>query len=209
VAAEGTGWAVSFFSGYSSGLRKPKKEASSRAKNRHRSLSRIYKDPGKTRSTRRPNPPRDSKLKAKRPFLERLARATAAPRTTRPVALTLRRDRRHLWRAKQATLHLRHNDCDEKGVPRHSISYPFPLPLSLSYNRDRERGYPERDPSPQRKRAPSPPTDQRFKGWPLGGVQQPPQSAWAPRPLLVRGSKAGPSEGFNGRLRPLRLRAHY
>jgi hypothetical protein len=29
------------------------------------------------------------------------------------------------------------------------------------------------------------------------------------RPLLVRGSKAGPSEGFNGRLRPLGLRAHY
>jgi hypothetical protein len=56
---------------------------------------------------------------------------------------------------------------------------------------------------------PEPPTDQRFEGWPLGGVQQPPQSARAPRPLLVRGSKAGPSEGFNGRLRPLGLRAHY
>jgi hypothetical protein len=197
------------FSGYSLGLRKPKKEASSRAKNRHRSLSRIYKDPGKTRSTRRLNPPRDSKLKAKRSFLERLARATAAPRTTRPVALTLRRDRRHLWRAKQATLHLRHNNRDKKGVPRHSILYHFPLPLSLSYNRDRERGYPERDPSPRRKRAPSPPTDQRFEGWHLGRVQQPPLSARAPRPLLVRGSKAGPSEGFNSRLRPLGLRAHY
>jgi hypothetical protein len=106
-------------------------------------------------------------------------------------------------------LHLRHNDRVKKGVPRHSISYHFPLPLSLSYNRDRERGYPERDPSPQRKRASSPPTDQRFEGWPLRGVPQPPQSAWAPRPLLVRGSKAGPSEGFNSRLRPLGLRAHY
>jgi hypothetical protein len=59
------------------------------------------------------------------------------------------------------------------------------------------------------KRAPSPPTDQRFEGWPLGRVQQPPQSTRAPRPLLVRGSKAGPSEGFNGRLGPLGLRAHY
>jgi hypothetical protein len=38
------------------------------------------------------------------------ARTTAAPRTTRPVALTLRQDRRHLWQAKRATLHLRHND---------------------------------------------------------------------------------------------------
>jgi hypothetical protein len=28
-------------------------------------------------------------------------------------------------------------------------------------------------------------------------------------PLLIRGSKAGPSEGFNSRLRALRLYAHY
>jgi hypothetical protein len=51
---------------------------------------------------------------------------------------------------------------------------PFSLPLSLSCYRDRERGYSERDPSPRRKRAPSPPTDQRFEGWPLGRVRQPP-----------------------------------
>jgi hypothetical protein len=125
------------------------------------------------------------------------ARATAAPRTTRPVALTLRQDRRRLWQAKQVTLRFRHNDRVQKGVPCHSISYPFPFPLSLSYNRDRERGYSERDPSPRRKRAPSPPTDQRFEGWPLGRVQRSPQSTRAPRPLLVRGSKTGPSEGFN------------
>jgi hypothetical protein len=137
------------------------------------------------------------------------ARTTAAPRTTRPVALTLRQDRRHLWQAKQAMLHLRHNDRVKKGAPRHSISYPFPLPLSLSCHRDRERGYSKRDPSPRRKQALSPPTDQRFEGWPLGRVQQPPQSTWDPRPLLVRGSKAGTSEGFDGRLRPLGLRAHY
>jgi hypothetical protein len=97
----------------------------------------------------------------------------------------------------------------KKGAPRHSILYPFPLPLSFSCYRDRERGYSEGGPSPRRKRAPSPPTDQRFEGWPLRRVQQPPQSTRAPRPLLVRGSKAGPSEGFNGRLWPLGLRAHY
>jgi hypothetical protein len=137
------------------------------------------------------------------------ARATAASRTTRPVALTLQQDIRHLWQEKRATLRLHHNDRVKKGAPRHLISYPFPFPLSLSYNRDREKGYPERDPSPRRKRAPSPPTNQRFEGRPLEGVQQPPQSARAPRPLLVRGSKAGPSEGFNDRLRPLGIRAHY
>jgi hypothetical protein len=43
---------------------------------------------------------------------------------------------------------------------------------------------------------PSPPTDQGFKGWPLGRVRQPPQSTRAPRPLLIRGPKAGPSKGF-------------
>jgi hypothetical protein len=147
------------------------------------------------------------------------ARTTAAPRTTRPVALTLRQGRRHLWQAKRATLHLCHDDCVKKGVPRRSISYPFPLPLSLSCYRD--RGYSERDPSPRRKRAPSPPTDQRFEGWPLGRVRQspqstrapcpptdqrfegwplrrvqkPPQATRAPHPLLIRGSKAGPLKG--------------
>jgi hypothetical protein len=109
------------------------------------------------------------------------AYATAAPRITRPIALTLRQDRRHLWQAKRATLHLRHIDRVKKGVPRRSILYP--LPLSLSCYRDRERGYSERDPSPRRERAPS--------------------------PLLIRGSKDGPSEGFDSRLRALGLRAHY
>jgi hypothetical protein len=137
------------------------------------------------------------------------ARTTTAPRTTRPVALTLRQGRRHLWQAKRATLHLRHNDCVKKGAPRRSILYPFPLPLSLSCYRDRERGYSKRDPSPRRKRAPSPHTDQRFEGWPLGRVRQPPQSTRAPRLLLIRGSKAGPSEGFDSRLRALGPRAYY
>jgi hypothetical protein len=163
-------------------------------------------------------------VKTTRPCsVPRTARActTPAPRTTRPVALTPRQGRRHLWQAKRATLHLRHDDRVKKGVPHRSISYPFPLPLSLSCYRDWERGYSKRDPSPRRKRAPSPPTDQRFEGWPLGRVRQPPQSTWAPspptdqrfegwplgrvrqppqatrasRPLLIRGLKAGPPKG--------------
>jgi hypothetical protein len=55
----------------------------------------------------------------------------------------------------------------------------------------------------------APTTGQGFKGRPLGRVQRPPQATRAPRPLLIRGSKAGPSEGFNSRLRVLGLRAHY
>ena len=41
----------------------------------------------------------------------------------------------------------------------------------------------------------TPITDQRFEGWPLGRVRQPPQIAWALHPLLVRGSKVGPPKG--------------
>jgi hypothetical protein len=134
------------------------------------------------------------------------ARATAAPRIARPVALTPRQGRRHLWQAKRASFHLCHDDRVRKGAPHHLNSYHFPLPLSLSCYRDRERGYSERDPSPRRKRAPSPPTDQGFEGWPLGRVRQPPQSTRAPRPLLIRGSKAGPSEGFDSRPRARRVR---
>jgi hypothetical protein len=84
------------FSGYSLRLRKPKQEASSRVKNHHRSLFRIYKGLGKTHSTLRPNPPRNSKLEGETP-VPRTAHATAAPQTTRPVALTPRQGRRHLW----------------------------------------------------------------------------------------------------------------
>jgi hypothetical protein len=149
-------------------------------------------------------------VKTTRPCsVPRTTRATTALRTTRPVALTSRQGKQHLWQAKRATLHLRHDDRVKKGAPRCLNSYPFPSPLSLSCYRDRERGYSERDPSPRRKRAPSPPTDQGFEGWPLGRVRQPPQSTRAPRPLLIRGSKAGPSKGFDSRLRALGLRAHY
>jgi hypothetical protein len=38
------------------------------------------------------------------------------------------------------------------------------------------------------------------------GVRQPPQSTRAPSPLLIRGSKAGPSEGFDSRPRACRVR---
>jgi hypothetical protein len=52
----------------------------------------------------------------------------------------------------------------------------------------------------------APITDQGFEGWPLGRVQQPPQSTRAPHPLLIRGLKAGPSKGFDSRPRARRVR---
>jgi hypothetical protein len=139
----------------------------------------------------------------------RTARAMTAPRTTCPVALTLRQGERHLWQAKRASFHLHHDDNNKNGAPHRLNSYPFLLPLSLSCYRDWERGHFERDPSPRRKRAPSPPTDHEFEGWPLGRVRQPPQSTRASGSLLIRGSKAGTSEGFDSHLRALGLRVHY
>jgi hypothetical protein len=153
------------------------------------------------------------------------ARPTGAPRIARPVALTPRQGKRHLWQERRASFHLRHDDRVKKGAPPYLNLYPFLLPLSLSCHRDRERGCLGKDPSQRRKRAPSPPTDQGFEGWPLervstatpehsgfapitdqgfegwplGRVRQPPQSTRAPCPLLIRGSKVGPSEGFNSR----------
>jgi hypothetical protein len=149
-------------------------------------------------------------VKTTRPCsVPRTARATAAPRTTRPVALTLRQGRRHLWQAKRATLHLRHNDRIKKGAPRRSILYPFLLPLSLSCYRDRERGYSERDPSPRRKWAPSPLLIRGSKAGPSEGFDNRLRALRLRALLLIRGSKASPSEGFDSRLRPLGLRAHY
>jgi hypothetical protein len=56
-------------------------------------------------------------VKTTRPCsVPRTAHATAALRTTRPVALTPRQGRRHLWQAKRVMLHLRHNDRVKKGV---------------------------------------------------------------------------------------------
>jgi hypothetical protein len=113
------------------------------------------------------------------------ARATAAPPTTRPVALTPQQDRRRLWQEKRATLRLRHNDRVSKGTPRRSISYPFPFfPLSLSCNRDRERGISRKGSFPVKEPGSEP-------------------------SLLIRGSKAGPSEGFDSRLRSRGPYTHY
>jgi hypothetical protein len=159
------------FSGYSLRLRKPKQEASSRVKNCNWSLFRVYKGPGKTRSTLRPNPPRSSNSKTKCPFLEWLARATGATRIARSVALTPRRSRQHLWQARRASLRLCHNDRVKKGAPLYLNSYPSPPPLSLSLATGTGKGD----------------VVERIL---LGGGS-------GPRALLlIRGSKAGPSERF-------------
>jgi hypothetical protein len=110
--------------------------------------------------------------------------ATAAPRTTRPVALTPRRDRRRLWQEKQATLRLRHNNRVKKGTPRRSISYPFPFSsFSLLQQGPRKGDTPKRI--------------------------LPREGTRLRASLLIRGSKAGPPEGFDSRLRSRGPYTHY
>jgi hypothetical protein len=155
------------FPGYSLRLRKPEQKAGAngRVTNHCWPPFRVYKGPGKNHSKLRPNSSRNSKLEGKAifPFLKRLARATGATRIAHPVALTPRRSRRHLWQARRASLHLRHDDRVKKGAPPYLNLYPSP-PLSLSRYKDWERGCFGKDPSRRRKRAPSPPTDQGFEG---------------------------------------------
>jgi hypothetical protein len=133
------------------------------------------------------------------------ARATDTPRVARPVALTPWQGTRHLWKAKRAPFRLRHDDRLEKGAPHCLNLYPFFLSLSLSCHRDRERGYFERFLLSEGN---GPRALLLIRGLKVApcGVQQPPQSTRASSPLLIRGSKAGPSEGFDSRPRTCRVR---
>jgi hypothetical protein len=112
------------------------------------------------------------------------ARATAALRTTRPVALTPRRDRRRLWQEKRATLRLRHNDRVKKvrRVVRFHILFLFSSFSLLQQG-------PGKGDTPKR--------------------TLPREGTRLRASLLIRGSKACPSEGFNSRLRARGLHTHY
>jgi hypothetical protein len=147
------------------------------------------------------------------------ARAIAALPTTHPVALTPRRDRRRFLQKKRATLRLRRNNRAEKGTPCRSISYPFPFLLFLYLLqqgpgkgdtpkrilsregtrlraslliRGSKAGPPKGSTAASDRVGPTPTTGQRFEGRPPRRVPRPPQATRAPRPLLIRGSKAGP-----------------
>jgi hypothetical protein len=81
----------------------------------------------------------------------------------------------------------------------------FLFPSSLSCHRDRERGYFERV---LLNEGNGPRALLLIRGSKVAacGVRQPPQSTRALSPLLIRGSKAGPSEGFDSRPRACRVR---
>jgi hypothetical protein len=79
--------------------------------------------------------------------------------------------------------HLRHDDRVRKGAPRYLNSYPFPFPLSL---------------------LPQGPGKGIFRKGSFSTKETGPRAL-----LLIRGSKAGPSEGFDSLPRALGLRAYY
>ena len=112
------------------------------------------------------------------------ARATAAPRTTRLVALTPRRDRRRLWQEKQATLRLRRNNRAKK--VRHVVRFRI-LFLFSSFSLLQQG--PGKGDTPKR--------------------ILPREGTRLRASLLIRGSKAGPSEGFDSRLRSRGPYTHY
>jgi hypothetical protein len=136
------------------------------------------------------------------------ARATDAPRIVRSVALTPWQGKRHLWQEKRALFHLRHDGRVKKGAPHYLNSYPFPFPLSLSLSLATGAGkgdIPKRI-LPSKGNGPRALLLIRGSKVTPSGVRQLPQSTQAPSPLLISGSKAGPSEGFDSRLRAHRVR---
>jgi hypothetical protein len=94
--------------------------------------------------------------------------------------------------------------ASKKGAPHYLNLYPFPFPLSLSLATGTGKGdISKKDPSQRRKR-----DLLLIRGLKVApcGVRQPPQSTRTLSPLLIRGSKAGPSKGFDSRPRARRVR---
>jgi hypothetical protein len=112
------------------------------------------------------------------------ARATAATRATRSIPLTPRRDMRRLWEEKRATLSLRHNNHAKKvrRVVRFRILF-----LCSSFSLLQQG--PGKGDTPKR--------------------ILPREGTRLRASLLIRGSKVGPPEGFDSRLRSRGPYTHY
>jgi hypothetical protein len=114
--------------------------------------------------------------------------------------------KRHLRQAKRAPFRLRHDNHVIKGVPPYLNLYPFPFPLSLSLATGTGKGDIAKRILLGEGNGPRALLLIRGSKVAPFGVRQPPQSTRAPSPLLIRGSKAGPSEGFDSRPRARRVR---
>jgi hypothetical protein len=106
----------------------------------------------------------------------------------------------------RAPFRLRYDDCLKKGVPHCFEISPFFLSsLFLSLRRDREKGHFE---GVLRSKGYGPRALLLIRGSKVvpRRVRRPPQSTRAPSPLLIRGSKASPSKGFDSCPRACKVR---
>ena len=152
MAARRAGRAVLSSLARSLGLRKPKGQAGSGAKNRRRTLSGVYKDQGEDGSNVPPGP--DAGFKNGK----RNGRSSNGSRTRNGCPANYSPRRINSAAGQAVLLAGAAGDASpspkqprqKKGTPRRSVSYPFsffPLSLSLATG-TRKGGYPERDPSP-------------------------------------------------------------
>jgi hypothetical protein len=150
-------------------------------------------------------------VKTTRPcFVPRTARATITPRTTRPIALTPWQGKRRLWQAKRATFHLRHDDRVKKKV-RHAVQIHILLLLPfLSLATGTRKGDTPKEILLRERSGPRALLLIRgSKAGPSEGFDSRLRALGPRALLLIRGSKAGPSEGFDCRPRALGLQARY
>jgi hypothetical protein len=107
---------------------------------------------------------------------------------------------------ERALFRRHHDDCLKEGVPHYFEISPFFLfSLFLSLRRDREKGHFK---GALRSKRNGPRALLLIRGLKVAPcrVRRPPQSTQAPSPLLIKGSKAGPPEGFDSRPRACRVR---
>jgi hypothetical protein len=95
--------------------------------------------------------------------------------------------------------------ASKKGAPHYLNSYPFSFPLSLLPQGLGKGIFRKRILLGEGNRPRALLLIRGSKVAPCG-VRQPPQSTQAPSPLLIRGSKASPSEGFDSRPKARRVR---
>jgi hypothetical protein len=157
VAAQGTGRAVSSSLAKSLGLRKPKREAGSGAKDHRQTLSRVYKDQGETGSNVPPGP--DAGFKN----AKRNNRSPNGSRTRngRPAIHSPRRINSAAGGASGRRSGRRFAFAIMTASKRYAASFDFVsfsfFPLSLSCNRDRERGIPQKGSFPVKEPGSEPP----------------------------------------------------
>jgi hypothetical protein len=212
MAARRAGRAVLSSLARSLGLRKPKGQAGSGAKNRHRALSGGYKDQGEDGSNVPPGP--DAGFKN----AKRNGRSSNGSRTRNGGPANYSPRRINSATGQAALLAGATGDAspspEQPRQKRYTASFGFISfflfsSFSISCNRDRERGIPRKGSFPVKEPGSEPPLLIR------GSKASPPRGSTVasdrvgPTPTTGQRFEGRPPEGLHGRLRLLGLRTHY